>query len=931
MRTERGAGVVDEDCPDSFVGPLTARDVVVAIGTSGGWDIRLGTGRLRWSAEAAAILGDDRGAPVEYRLRELVAPLVLAASRNGEWCLPDVECEIPLPAGGIRSVRVHAQPYGDPTRPNGILGIAGALVVIADRTADSHPNADLVDRYRQLAEHSPDGLAVHQGGLVVYANPAGHRFLKAGPGDIVGHPITEFVHPESVSGMLDRLAGLTEPGAVSVPSEIRLVALDGSLHEVETTSVLTSWQGAPAYQVILRDLRPEKEADAALRYQAALVEHLSDAIVATGVDGIVTSWNPAAERMYGWTAEHAVGRDAVELLGPLPEPGDEAEWIHRRSDGAPLDVRVAVAEWRDGSDALVGRVIMCTDIAERRRIEQRYQLVVSSLHEGVIVFDVTGVIESGNPAAARLLSVGNGDLVGIPTIGKPLYSYDRRPLGVDESPAAIARRTGEAQVDVLIGFALGEPAERWLSVTARPVLLTADPPYAVVASFSDVTERLATSAALLHQATHDPLTALANRDVVMRAIKDGLATLTADGDYLAVVFIDLDHFKVVNDSIGHGIGDRVLTVIGERLMGAVGARDVVGRLGGDEFIVVARDLGSTAEAEAFAEHLRAAICEPVCIDDRTLFVNASAGVAIAFAPVDCTAEDLVRDADVAMYQAKDRGRGRHEVFDAQLRAAALRRLRLEDDLRAALAGDDLWVAFQPVIDVAAGLAAGTEALLRWDHPEFGVISPVEFISIAEESGLIVPLGARVLELACEQTARWRAAHPELANLHVAVNLSARQLADPNLESTVRAVLARTGLPRDALWLEITESMLVSDRDSSRVLFALRAAGVHLSIDDFGTGYSNLGYLRRFPVEVLKIDRSFVMAMDESDDAAAIVASVTALAHTLGLKVIAEGVENAAQLAALRRLGCDQLQGYYLGRPARADDIVGTLLRRDLLG
>jgi EAL domain-containing protein (putative c-di-GMP-specific phosphodiesterase class I) len=208
---------------------------------------------------------------------------------------------------------------------------------------------------------------------------------------------------------------------------------------------------------------------------------------------------------------------------------------------------------------------------------------------------------------------------------------------------------------------------------------------------------------------------------------------------------------------------------------------------------------------------------------------------------------------------------------------------------------------------------------------------VEFISIAEESGLIVPLGARVLELACEQTARWRAAHPELANLHVAVNLSARQLADPNLESTVRAVLARTGLPRDALWLEITESMLVSDTDSSRVLFALRAAGVHLSIDDFGTGYSNLGYLRRFPVEVLKIDRSFVMAMDESDDAAAIVASVTALAHTLGLKVIAEGVENAAQLAALRRLGCDQLQGYYLGRPARADDIVGTLLRRDLLG
>jgi EAL domain-containing protein (putative c-di-GMP-specific phosphodiesterase class I) len=280
-----------------------------------------------------------------------------------------------------------------------------------------------------------------------------------------------------------------------------------------------------------------------------------------------------------------------------------------------------------------------------------------------------------------------------------------------------------------------------------------------------------------------------------------------------------------------------------------------------------------------------------------------------------------------MYQAKDAGRDCQQIFDSALRERALRRLQLEEDLRTALDSDALFVAYQPLIDLATGRAKATEALLRWNHEDFGPVSPVEFIRIAEETGLIVRLGARVLELACVQTAAWRAEHLDLAALQVAVNLSARQLSDPGLQATVQDVLLRSGLPADALWLEITESMLMDDPDGAiRVLQGLRELGVHLSIDDFGTGYSSLSYLRRFPVEELKIDRSFVVAMASDADDAAIVASVTALAHTLGLTVVAEGIETQAQLDSVRALGIDIAQGYLFSRPAVAADVLPALLK-----
>jgi diguanylate cyclase (GGDEF)-like protein/PAS domain S-box-containing protein len=787
---------------------------------------------------------------------------------------------------------------------------------------------DLGDRYRLLAELSPDGLVVHQGGLIVYANRAGLALVAARDAALVlDQSITTFVHPDDIGQMLARIKKLEQPGAVSEPAEIRLVALDGSISVVESTSVRTTWQGRPAMQVILRDLRDFKAAETALLHQAALAAmsaNVSEGIIAVDRLGLVTSWNPAAEAIYGLSSAEAAGRPVGPLLGPLPPVGQSRQVQHQRGDRQVVTVRVSVSQLRDAHDQCTGAVIVCSDRTAQLRAEQQYAMVVASLEEGIVVTGATGVIESANPSAERLLGQGRNRLVGSVLDRLPMWAEDGTPFTGGNRLNGVA--FGRTVQDMVVGMhgKYGEPL--WLSVSAQPMVDPGEPPYPVVLSFTDITKRRIAAALLLHDATHDPLTSLANRSVIVRALDDGLAGLQRDEDGLTVVFIDLDHFKAVNDSLGHGIGDEVLRLVAERLRLAAGPHDVVGRLGGDEFIVVSRTTSDVVAATALAARLRSALDEPFRIVDRLLVVGASAGVVVAGRQVGNTAEDLLRDADVAMYQAKEHGRGRHELFDAELRAGAVRRLRLGEDLRMALYTDQFWVAHQPVIEVRSGRVVSTEALLRWDHPDLGSVSPAEFIPVAEESGLILALGLRVLEEACVQTVAWRSAHPRLRDLTVAVNLSARQLADPYLVREVEAVLRRTGLPAGALWFEITESMLMADTDSSvRVLQELRGCGIQLSIDDFGTGYSSLAYLRRFAVDALKIDRSFIMSMQDDAEDAVIVGTVLTLAHGLGLRVVAEGVELQEQLDMLTELGCDEVQGYLTGRPGRAADVLPILL------
>jgi diguanylate cyclase (GGDEF)-like protein len=421
---------------------------------------------------------------------------------------------------------------------------------------------------------------------------------------------------------------------------------------------------------------------------------------------------------------------------------------------------------------------------------------------------------------------------------------------------------------------------------------------------------------LAYQAFHDPVTDLPNRALFFDRLRHAQARMARTATHYALVFIDLDRFKVVNDSLGHAAGDDLLVQVTGRLQGALRSGDTLARFGGDEFVALLEDLHSEAEAAGIVERLLGSLDEPFPLGERELVVSASAGVVIGDG-THLGPEECVREADVAMYRAKARGGGCFEIFRHDLEGGGLPRLDLELDLRRALADGELEVHYQPVVRTRGQAVVGVEALVRWRHPVRGLVSPAEFIPLAEETGLILPLGRFVLEEACRQIGTWRRVHPELDGLVVSVNLSPRQFRQVDLDEHVAEALARSGLDAGSLCLEVTEGVMVEDVEAATsTLNRLKALGVTISVDDFGTGYSSLSYLKRFPIDYVKIDRSFVAGLDEKVDSE-IVRSVIRLAAAIGIDVVAEGVENAEQLARLEALGCPLVQGYHVARPQPA--------------
>jgi diguanylate cyclase (GGDEF)-like protein len=428
---------------------------------------------------------------------------------------------------------------------------------------------------------------------------------------------------------------------------------------------------------------------------------------------------------------------------------------------------------------------------------------------------------------------------------------------------------------------------------------------------------------------HDSLTGLPNRALFLDRLGLALRRSRRRVGALAVVFLDLDRFKVVNDSLGHEAGDRLLIDVAGRIAAALRPADTVARFGGDEFTILLDDLEDETEATTISQRLVDVFGEPFALDDDEVFLQTSIGIAIARLGTE-TAEELIRDADAAMYRAKDAGKGRFEIFDDQMRADVVARLHTESALRRALQRGELRLHYQPEIDVIAQRVIGFEALVRWQHPSRGLLAPKEFIPLAEETGLIVPIGEWVLREACADAATW----PRFAGdepLTLSVNLSVRQFHQPDLVASVRAVLEDTGTDPETVCLEITESaMMESGEDAWEMLRKLKELGVKLAIDDFGTGYSSLAHLRAFPIDVLKIDRTFVDGLGRTPQDTSIAAAIISLAHALGLQTIAEGIETDAQLELLADLGCDVAQGNLFARPrpiAEAAELVGRRLPR----
>jgi diguanylate cyclase (GGDEF)-like protein/PAS domain S-box-containing protein len=447
---------------------------------------------------------------------------------------------------------------------------------------------------------------------------------------------------------------------------------------------------------------------------------------------------------------------------------------------------------------------------------------------------------------------------------------------------------------------------------------------AVANVLGSVIERRRADDQLAHQALHDPLTGLPNRGLLIDRLAQALARRRRGGSALAVFFLDVDRFKLVNDGLGHGAGDELLKAVASRLRGVVRPSDTVARFGGDEFVVVCEEATDEATALSLAGRICEAVGDNVEVGGRRMQVSVSVGIVLADAER-TDPEAVLRDADAAMYRAKERGRARVELFDSSLRERVMERLDAEAALRLAIDRGELRLVFQPEVSLTDGTVVGVEALMRWQHPERGLLGPGAFLPMAEETGLIVPMGTWALEQACRHATMWRGSHRDAPPFVVWVNLSARQLCEPGLPDRVAEIVADTGADPTMVGIEITESVLMEDIDAvGAALHALEALGLKLAIDDFGTGFSSLSYLKQFPVHMLKVDQSFVAGLGQDDGDSAIVRAVIELAHSLGLTAVAEGVETAQQMAALRRLGCDAAQGYYFDRPGSPAAISALL-------
>ncbi|HSA80238.1 MAG TPA: EAL domain-containing protein [Geminicoccaceae bacterium] len=604
---------------------------------------------------------------------------------------------------------------------------------------------------------------------------------------------------------------------------------------------------------------------------------------------------------------------------------------HRRTPRGPWEMQLRDGRWLAVSEFGTqdgGTVEIYSDVTESKRrqqaleqSEQRLQAMMDAVIDGIVTVAGDGRVESANPAAERIFGCAPGALVGL-DIGELVADSALRDLERASTRSAIdLAALPRHRLLEMVGRRRGADS---FAIELSVTELDLHGRRTFILTVRDITARKAAEELVRHHATHDALTNLPNRALFEDRLAGALKHSARHGDTVAVMFLDLDRFKIINDTLGHSIGDALLIALGRRLRASVRDEDTVARMGGDEFIFVLGGLKSAEDAVKPAQKILEAIRPPFHIHGHELHVTASIGIGLY--PGDGLGSDqLLKCADMALYRAKERGRNRLQLYNPTLNVRVVGQMVLEKHLRHALERDQFQLVYQPQVALDSGQVVGVEALIRWRHPELGLISPEDFVPLAEDNGLIEPLGLWVLRTACTQYRAWREEH--LSGLRLAVNMSARQFQRSGLEARIREVLAETGMEARWLELELTESVLMQEGDSTAgLLESLSACGISLALDDFGTGYSSLSYLKRFPIKRVKIDRSFVRDINTNEGDAALARAVIAMAHGLGVDVVAEGIESLEQLAKLRRYGCDEGQGYFLGRPVVPSE-VPQLVRR----
>lgn len=567
-------------------------------------------------------------------------------------------------------------------------------------------------------------------------------------------------------------------------------------------------------------------------------------------------------------------------------------------------------------------------VAATEESEARYETVIDSMAEGVIVLSSDGVMIACNRSAAEILNVHPENIVGsqVADLNLQLCRENGEPFPADELPSTFVQKQVQPVNDVVVGIDVDNSQKKWLRVNARPLFRRGSSvPYAATVTFADITEYKAQADTIRHQAFHDTLTGLANRALLKETLDLELAHASREKSILAVLFMDLDGFKNVNDSLGHSIGDALLVEVARRLRHCLRRSDTLARAGGDEFIAVLPKINSPFDARSVADKVLAELEKPYAVGSDVLSISASIGIAI-FPDNGTDGDSLLRNADAAMYAVKKAGRRGIRFFGPEMNENARVRLGLLNNLRQAIQSDDLRLVFQPRLDLHTGRIDSAEALLRWNTKD-GPVSPEVFIPLAEEGGLIHALGDGVLHKALSAQRQWSADNHDIT---VAVNLSPRQFAVPDLVERIETATHRLGVAPERLEIEITEGVMIQNVESvRRTMYALKELGLTIALDDFGTGYSSLAYLKHFPIDILKIDRAFVCEIPENTQDVAILSAIIGVARALGIRTIAEGVETQEQADFMKQVGCDAIQGYWFARPLDSQSLLDFIHRHDV--
>ena len=699
------------------------------------------------------------------------------------------------------------------------------------------------------------------------------------------------------------------------------------------------------YDITERKMAEQQLAAANAQRKAVLDAATGVSIIATDAEGIITVFNSGAERMLRYRASEVIGWQSVidlHLPAELEEHGnrlqsefgqrlsgfdilahradregfEEREWTYVRKDGTAITVLLSVTALRRDDGWLTSFLHEANDVTERKRAEETFRkqsAAMTASMDGIGIVNDRLELTVVNDALAKLYGYSDPQSM----IGLPLYklyepeTYERFTSTI--LPIVYQRGRWRGEAPGLRHDALTFPQEISISAIEGGGL---------VCVVRDITERTYAEEQIKHLAYYDGLSGLPNRLLFKDRLTVVISQAQRERARLALLFLDLDRFKAINDSLGHNIGDQLLQAVAGRVQSCVRESDTVARLGGDEFTVLLPHLPHAEDAALVAQKIIDAVRYPFQIEGREFFMTTSIGISL-YPDDGFDAETLIKNADTAMYQAKEQGRDNYQLFNAFINAKALQRIALEHGLRKALINQELAVHYQPIFDFRTGRISGMEALLRWNHPTLGMIPPAVFIPLAEAIGVMVPIGTWAARVACAQAKAWHDAG--YRTLSLAVNLSVCQLQQQDLVQRVQEIINETGLPARLLELEITESSAMQSPETSvRTLYELKKLGIRISLDDFGTGHSSLSYLKRFPIDTLKIDQSFVRDITHDPDTAAIVTAIIAMAHSLRLKVIAEGVEFTEQSAFLKKYGCDQMQGYLIKAPVPADRFVELL-------